>query len=634
MPSKSETLAQAIEHHMAGRFDEAERLYLTLHKHYPEDEEVLYLLGILSYDVGIPDTAARFLNEALKLSPTFVEARHQLGVAFGQSGRHEDALAQFDLVLQIAPDHVASQIAAAQALADMGRTQEAAARLEQLLATENNADAWRTLAKVALQLGDPARAEDCCVASLSVSPDHPDTLNFLGLARLQQRKFSDVIEPLSRVLELAPQTNQARNNLGTALRKLGRLPEAQALFEQALQQDPNYVEARANLADALRMLGRTQEARAHLEQVIAVAPRMLAALNNFAALLQDLGEHAEALKQLERASVLSPDNPQVRWNRALSELATGNYEDGWKDFEARWDGCENLRGAYSKPLERAWHGEEVAGKRILLWAEQGFGDTLQFIRFAHELTDRGATVLLEVQPELASALRTVPGISAVIARGEPLPEYDLHCPLMSLPHRLNMTLDTLHGADAYLTADADRERYWAERLAAYPYPRVGLVWAGRARPGAIDLAAIDARRSLSFEQLAPITAVPGVEFFSLQKGSSEANAARASCIDFSAEWQNFADTAAFVANLDLVISVDTAVAHLAGAMGKPVWLLNRYDSCWRWLRGRDDSPWYATLRQFRQPEPGDWTTPVHRVADALKDWRADRSRVPTSVESP
>ena len=626
MPSNSETVAQALEHHMAGRFDQAERAYLKLHERYPKDEEILYLLGILSCDVGIPDAAYRFLDQALKLSPDFVDARHQLGLAFMQAGRQQDALAQFDLVLQIAPDRTASHIAAAEALTVTGRAQEAGTRLEQLLAADNNADAWRMLAKVALQLHDPARAEQCCLASLAIAPDHPDTLNFLGLARLQQRKFEAAVEPLAQVLELAPEANQARNNLGTALRKLGRLPEAQALFEQALQQDPGYLEARANLADALRVLGRPQEARAHLEQVVAAAPRMLSALNNYAALLQDLGEHDEALVLLERASTLAPNNPQVRWNRALSELATGDYAQGWADFEARWEGCENLRGGYTKPSERAWRGEPIAGKRVLLWAEQGFGDTLQFVRFALELSKRGATVILEAQPELVAALRTVPYLTSVIARGEPLPSYDVHCPLMSLPHRLKLTLDALPSTGAYLVADADRERYWAERLAEYSGPRVGLVWAGRARTGAVDLAAIDARRSLSFAQLAPITAVAGARFFSLQKDSNEVGTASAGCVDFSAEWKDFADTAAFVANLDLVISVDTAVAHLAAAMGKPVWLLNRYDSCWRWLRGRDDSPWYPTLLQFRQPKPGDWTTPVHKIADALKDWLANRPR--------
>ncbi|MEO8627016.1 MAG: tetratricopeptide repeat protein [Betaproteobacteria bacterium] len=626
MSSKRETLEQAIEHHMAGRLDQAERLYLMLQTRYPNDEEILYLLGVLSCDVGIPDAAYRFLDQALTLCPGFVDARHQLGLAFAQAGRHQDALAQFDLVLQSAPERIASHIAAAEALSATSREQQAAARLEQLVALDNNADAWRMLAKVELQRHDPARAEACCLASLAVAPDQPDTLNYLGLARLQQRKFGAAVEPLARALELAPEANQARNNLGTALRKLGRVPEAQMLFEQALMQDPSYVEARANLADALRVSGHLQEARAHLEQVVAAAPRMLSALNNYAVLLQDLGEHAEALAVLERASALAPDTPQVRWNRALSELATGNYAQGWANFEARWEGCENLRGGYTKPPERAWRGEPIAGKRVLLWAEQGFGDTLQFVRFARDLSERGATVILEAQPELVTALRTVPHLASVIARGEPLPEYDVHCPLLSLPHRLELTLGSLPVTGAYLMADADLEQRWAERLADYQHPRVGLVWAGRARPGAVDLAAIDARRSLSFAQLAAITAVSGVQFFSLQKDGDQPGNARPNCVDFSAEWRDFADTAAFVANLDLVISVDTAVAHLAAAMGKPVWLLNRYDSCWRWLRDRDDSPWYPTLVQFRQPKPGDWATPVRQIADGLKQWLANRPR--------
>lgn len=621
MREKSAVLPQAIEHHMAGRFDDAERLYLELHAANPQDEEILFLLGILSCDLGIFDTACRFLEEALHYSPKFLEARHQLGVALARAGRQGAALAQFELTLELAPERADTQVAAADALIELGRTEEAVARLERLVATDaDHADAWRALGKAALRLGDAARAETCCTAALRSMPDHLDALNLLGLALLQQRKYEAAAAPLTRVLGLAPQVNQARNNLGTALRKLGRLTEAQSLFEQALDQDPDYLEARANLADVLRLSGRTEESRAHFEQVLAAAPQMMTALNNFATLMQDVGDHRAALALLDRAAESAPDNAQIRWNRALSELALGDYPQGWLDFEARWDGCENLRGAYDKPVDRAWRGESVAGKRVLLWAEQGFGDTLQFIRFASEVARRGAIVIVEAQPQLVAVLRSVAGVASVVGRGADLPEYDLHCPLMSLPHRLGLTLDALPVAQSYITADSARTQAWGARLQSYAQPRVGIVWAGRSRPGAVDLAAIDARRSVTLQQLSPILAVPGVHLFSLQKDKPDGESVDAGCIDFSGEWKDFADTAAFIANLDLVISVDTAVAHLAGAMGKPVWLLNRFDSCWRWLRDRDDSPWYPKLRQFRQPRPGDWATPVQRVAAALQEW--------------
>jgi tetratricopeptide (TPR) repeat protein len=626
MREKSAVLPQAIEHHMAGRFDEAEHLYLELHAANPQDEEVLFLLGILSCDLGIFDTACRFLEEALHYSPKFLEARHQLGIALARSGRHGAALTQFQLTLEMEPNRPETQVAAADALIELGRVEEAVARLESLVAADlDHADAWRALGKAALRLGDLARAEACCTAALRSMPDHLDALNLLGLALVQQRQYEAAVAPLTRVLGLAPQLNQARNNLGTALRKLGRLSEAQALFEQALEQDADYVEARVNLADVLRLAGRTGESRGHFEQVLAAAPQMVTALNNFAALMQDLGDHRAALALLDRAAEAAPDNPQIRWNRALSELALGDYAHGWGDFEARWEGCENLRDAYDKPVDRAWRGEAIAGKRVLLWAEQGFGDTLQFIRFAGEVARRGATVIVEAQPQLVAVLRSVPGITTIVGRATDLPEYDLHCPLMSLPHRLGLTLQALPVAESYIAADPARAQPWSTRLQAYAQSRVGLVWAGRSRPGAVDLAAIDARRSVTLQQLSPILAVPGIDLFSLQKDKPEGEAMDAHCIDFSSEWKDFADTAAFIANLDLVISVDTAVAHLAGAMGKPVWLLNRFDSCWRWLRDRDDSPWYPKLRQFRQPKPGDWVTPVQRAAAALQDWRSQRS---------
>ena len=621
MATRDEALALAIEHHQQGRYDEAERIYLELHRAAPTDEEVLYLLGILCCDLGIFDTACNFLREALNSSPDFVDARQQLGLALAQAGKPKEALAQLKKVLAAEPERIEAHVMAAEALVELDRLDEAQQRLEQLLTTETNADAWRVLAKIALRHSLPALAEKCCLRCLQIAPDHTDALNLLGVASLQQNKFAEAIAPLARLTQLIPQSTQAHNNLGLALRKLGRLQEAERAFEQALQADGAYTEARVNLADLLRIGGRQADARAHLDAVLGTAPNHVAALNNLGTLLQDQGEPAQALAVLERAGKLDAANPQIKWNRALSRLALGDYARGWQDFEARWTGCDNLRGGYSKPLERAWNGEPIAGKRLLLWAEQGFGDSLQFVRFAKTLAEQGATVLLEAQPELVALLRSAPGVAAIHARGDALPQYDWHCPLMSLPLRLGMKLESLPAA-AYVSADPARVEAWKQRIGDEGVRKVGLTWAGSSRRGAVDLAAIDARRSVSLAQLQPLLQIPGIRFFSLQKdGAAEwaATSLPADCFDFTAELNDFSDTAALIANLDLVISVDTAVVHLAGAMGKPAWLLNRYDSCWRWLRGRDDSPWYPTLRQFRQPQPGDWDTPIQRAATALRE---------------
>jgi hypothetical protein len=305
----------------------------------------------------------------------------------------------------------------------------------------------------------------------------------------------------------------------------------------------------------------------------------------------------------------------------LTQLLLGDFRSGWSHFESRWEGCANLRGGYGMPADRAWRGEPLAGKRVLLWSEQGFGDTLQFVRFAQDVAARGATVDLLVQRDLVGLLQGVAGVNRVFAQGGALPPYDFHCPLMSLPLRLSTPLDqsALHGGAPYLRAAPRKADHWRGRLARYPGLKVGLVWSGSSRDQSAELAAIDARRSLPLQRLGSILAVAGCTFFSLQKGAAagELAVAGARLEDFSHEWRDFSDTAAFIANLDLVISVDTSVAHLAGALGKPVWLLNRYDTCWRWLLARDDSPWYSTLRQFRQPAAGEWQPAIGAAAVAL-----------------
>jgi Flp pilus assembly protein TadD len=578
---------------MEGKYDEAEQLYLRLHEHNRRDEEVLYLLGVLCCDLGIFSQACRFLDEALKISSRFPEATRQLAMAL-------NGLADLDI--------------------ETGKLDEAQAHLKRALdMVPNDAQSLIGLGRLALLRGNAALAESLLAQALQWVGANLDALNLHGLACLQQKKYAAAGQSLMAVLALKPQHSQARNNLGLSLYEQGRLAEAQTCFLVVLEHDPAYANARINLANTLRILGRPAEARQHLEQMLADTPDSIEVLNNLGTVWQDLGQAQPARDCLARALALSPTSPQVRWNLALSQLLLGDYAEGWTNFESRWDGCANLRGAYDKPANQAWRGESLQGKRLLLWAEQGFGDTLQFIRFAVELERQGATVIVEVQPELSVLLSTAPGVGAVVARGQTLPHYDLHCPLMSLPHRLGATLGTSMQSRPYLSADPVRATYWKTRLAGYTGRKVGVVWAGKSRLQNAELAAIDARRSIRLPQLAPLLHNTQCSFFSLQKGAaaSELNEAGLPLHDFSAEWADFADTAAFIVNLDLIITVDTAVAHLAGALGQPVWLLNRHDTCWRWLLERADSPWYATLRQFRQTRAGDWEKVIAAVRTEL-----------------
>lgn len=599
--NRDNDLALALQHHAAGRLGEAEVIYQRLHAANRSDSEVIFLLGMLCCDLGLFEAACRFLEEALAITPKFPEASRQWVVAV--NGWADLKLAAGDFA-------------------------EAERFLEKALqSAPRDAQTLENLGRAALMRGDAGTAEARLVESVVQRPANAQALNWLGLARLRLEKYMAAEPPLRQALTLLPQLTQARNNLGLALQQQGRLAEARACFEAALTQKPDYQNAKVNLACTLRLIGKPELARAELEAVLKAQPNAVDALNNLGAVLQDLGQPDLAQETLLRAIELAPSSAHARWNLALTQLQLGNFKSGWENFESRWSGCDTLRGAYQMPLDRAWCGQSLQGKRLLLWVEQGFGDTMQFVRFAQDVAARGATVYLLAQPELVELLRGVWGVNTVLTAHDPLPPYDFHCPLMSLPYRLGVSLDVqqLHGANPYIFAEKHRIEAWRARLSAGQGLKVGLAWAGAARRHSANLEAIDGRRNITLDRLAPLLDIRGCTFYSLQKDtSSDAATVKLSSPviargirDFSSEWRDFSDTAAFVTNLDLVISVDTAVAHLAGALGKPIWLLNRYDSCWRWLLHRSDSPWYASLHQFRQPAPGDWNSVIPTVTAAL-----------------
>ncbi len=324
----------------------------------------------------------------------------------------------------------------------------------------------------------------------------------------------------------------------------------------------------------------------------------------------------------EKALAIDPAMTVAKYNLGQTFLLMGDFERGWDFYEARfawWEQNGVSRPCFPKPR---WRGEHLRFKTILLCAEQGLGDTLQFIRYAPLLAGKGARVVVECQPELVTLLRTVPGIDRVVARGETLPRFDLWCPMMSLPLAFRTAgYSSVPNEIPYVRAGHDSINAWQARLSEDAGTKVGLVWAGNPRSFDHDLARTDARRSCALSTLTPLFSVPGIHFYSLQKGQAAIEArsvgAPLRLQDYTEYFSDFADTAAFVETLDLVISVDTSVAHLAGAMGKPVWLLSRYDGCWRWLIDRNDSPWYPTMRIFRQTKAGDWHGVIEHVTMEL-----------------
>jgi Flp pilus assembly protein TadD len=460
--------------------------------------------------------------------------------------------------------------------------------------------------------------------AVRLQPDHARAWSNLGLTHIALGEYGEAERCQREALLLEPDFADAHNNLGLLHYQLGRVAEAENCFRSSLRLRPGHPNAHLNLAIAEHSLGRLDAAEDGYHDALAAGANLTGTNSNLSVLLREMGRVPEAEGRARAALEIDAAFPAARINLALALLLTGRWAEAWPHYEARWQTGDlaSERRDFAQPQ---WTGgQPLKGRTILLHAEQGLGDTLQFCRYAPMVAEHGARVVLEVQPSLVRLLSGLAGVDRVLAKGDPLPPFDLHCPLMSLPMAFGTTPDTVPMPYPYLAADPDGASLWRERLAPLAGRRIGLVWAGSSRAWLPHAAAIDRRRSMRLADMAPLADVAGCSFVSLQLGRPAAQLAsppRGLAVhDFAAELYDFAETAALVANLDLVVSVDTAVAHLAAALGRPVWLLNRFDSCWRWLLDRNDSPWYMSLTQFRNTGAGDWSHVMHQVRDALAEF--------------
>jgi tetratricopeptide (TPR) repeat protein len=480
----------------------------------------------------------------------------------------------------------------------------------------------------AIRAGEEGRWDDAiqeCQRILAIDPTHLDTVNYLAIAYGEKGNLWGAMLQFDNSLQIDPNQPAMWRNRGLALLKIGRPQDAILCFDRLIALLPEEEMGYALRAETLLCLGSFPEALTALDQIVKAKPDDANTAVSRGVALQWCGRMDEAYAEFDRAIGLEPDNAVGWLNKALLSLLLGDLPGGFRLFERRWgEGSLIPNPVAVKPL---WLGEtDIAGKTLLLHAEQGLGDTLQFCRYATMAARAGARVILVVPSPLATLMETVDGVSQVIDETEPPPDHDLQCPLMSLPLAFGTSVETIPAKIPYLHAAPDAAAKWRERLSDVPGRRVGLVWAGSARAGHALLASTNFRRSLPFTALAPLASVEGCTFVSLQLGPPAREAANAPgglfSLDYTDELKTFADTAALIESLDLVISADTAAAHLAGAMGKPVWVLNRFDNCWRWMLNRNDSPWYPTMRLFRQPRPGDWNSVVRAVAAALREFVA------------
>jgi tetratricopeptide (TPR) repeat protein len=523
-------------------------------------------------------------------------------------------------------DKLAQAMSAAVAAHQHGRLDDARGLYAKVLRTEpNHFPALYLLGVVHLQGGQAREALKPLAAAVKANPASIDAWSSYGVALAMAGEHVPALDALDRTLLLAPRHTGALMNRGNVLSALGRHGEAVESFERAIALDPGNPEIANNRGNALCQLGRYDEALTSYDRALALKADYVPALENRGNALIVLNRNDEALASYRRALAIRPDYADARYAESFVLLRLGELQAGFRQYEWRWQRSElaSYRRDLGKPL---WLGEApLSGKTILLHAEQGFGDTIQFIRYARLIARMDAAIVLEVQPAVKRLLAPLAQGGTTIGRGEALPPFDCHCPLLSLPLAFGTELASVPADIPYVSPPGDRiGARWHDRIAAGGRRKVGIVWSGN--PSFRN----DRNRSMVLADVAPLLASSDAAFVSLNPGLApqdvSALAAMAGVVHPADEFRDFADTAAVVAGLDLVIATDTAVAHLAGAMGKPVWILLSYGPDWRWLTDREDCPWYPTARLFRQPKIGDWASVIERVREQLAI--AARARIP------
>jgi tetratricopeptide (TPR) repeat protein len=614
-------LDTAIAHHSAGRFEEAEPIYRQMLAADGNDPRALHLLGVLMSQRGDKEQAVRLITRAIEIQPRAAEYHANLGLVFLEQGRPEPAVLSCKRAIELNPRDAEAHFILANALREMGRAEEAIHAYQRALAINpNHAGAMRYLALLLKLSGRTKDAADVYAQLIKLQPNSPDALVDYGEMLRARGQFADALAAFDRAIAAGPNFAVAHNGRGLVLHDLNDPVAAASSYRRALELDPDNAGIRTNLGYALELAGKFDEAIAELERAVALRPDLVDAVGNLGNCYRDVGRWADADAQYVRALRLEPDSPRVHFNRALLLLLMGKFEEGWTEYEWRWRLFADRKRTFLQPR---WLDADISGKTILLYAEQGLGDTIQFARYATMVAqERGAKVILECHAELEPLLRGLAGVSQCFVRGAALPTFDFHAPLVSLPLSFaTFSIEAIPHSVPYLRADDAKAHAWRERLAAEPAKlRVGLAWAGD------PTHKLDLMRSCTLKTLAPLAELEGVGFYSLQKGGRAAKAqdvpAGMKFFDFTAELRDFSDTAALMANLDLIISVDTSIVHMAGALGRRVFTLLPFNPDFRWLLDRADSPWYPTMKLFRPTRPGDWERVMANVKADVADMLA------------
>jgi len=600
-----------------GRLAEAEARYAQALALDPNLAEIHLNLGLLLQTQGKLNEAVAEYEAAVTLNPALAEAHSNLGNGLQAQGHLDAAIPHYEEAIRLKPAFVEAWYNLGNARLAQENLDDAAASYEHALSLNPQlAEAHCNLGNVLKGQERPDDAVAHYQRAIELKPGYAEAYYNLANVLSGQGKMREAVAQYELALHFDPQCAKAHNNLGNVFRSLEEPDKAVAHYRQVPDADPEFTDSYNNLGLALLSLGRHEEAIESIARTLVLKPHVAEAHCNMGAVLHAQNRVPEAAASYLKALDLKPELAKARINLGMIQLLCGDLANGWKNYELRWEDAPLHRREFTQPQ---WQGEALAGRRILLHAEQGLGDTLQFLRYVPMVQAAGGVVILEVPDRLRTLAAELPGVEAVISTGAPLPAFDYHCPLLSLPTAFGTTLESIPADIPYLKVPQAA----LAKAADFPWPedglRVGILWAGN------PVFPNDHYRfrSAPLEVFRPLLEIDDVRLFSLQVGEhavelSDLPEFAQRVVDLSPLVDDMGDTAAQIAQLDLVIMVDTSVSHLAGALGVPVWVLTPFTPDWRWLQERADTPWYPSMRLFRQPQPGDWASVVEAMMAELK----------------
>ncbi|MBF0418735.1 MAG: tetratricopeptide repeat protein [Magnetococcales bacterium] len=601
----------ALAAQRGGQWAQAESLYREILRDDPAHLQATHLLGVLYSEMGQYAQAVSWIEKALHIRPDFAEAHNNLGNVWLAQGRFAEAVTCYRSALRYKPDFFVACYNLGNACKALGQWELALEGYRRAVTLYPDfAEAYLNMGSILHARERIAEAAECYRHSLALRPDYPEALVNWGLMLQEQGHLSQAQEQFQRAVTIRPSYPEAWSRWGVALQDAGDLHGAMEKYQRALSLRPRFPEALSHLGGALLSMERLTEAQEALHAALAMNPSSPEALSNLGSLLHKQGRMEEALHHFFQAQVNDPQFAEAYFGAGLTQLLLGDYQSGWQNYEWRWRTKGFQPHGHQQPL---WDGSSLSGRRILLHCEQGLGDSVQFIRFIPMVKEKGGTVVVICPPSLHRLFSQIKAIDLLVSRLEDIPRCDCQMPLMSLAKVFAITLETIPAPVAYLTGECE-DSIIKKRLSLLPGLKVGLVWRGNPRYKN------DHIRSISASMMAPLLAVTGCSFVSLQKEVQDGDRELFSqgCIDLSAELTDFADTASALACLDLLISVDTAVLHVAGALGRPAWGLLPYVPDWRWLMDKEESPWYPSVRLFRQSQPGAWQGVIEAIVGQLQ----------------